>query len=104
MRVGFNGASLVRVMVVAWMSLTGRVIMGQVIPPAPLQDGVDPNLFYGAVNPVTSTFQTPVLVFIPGLGGRAQDWFEGNDMYGWCYTFGYRTAFISPNVDNTPAT
>jgi hypothetical protein len=89
-------------------------------PPAPTPDPVYANIFYGAVNPSFSNFNTPVLVFVPGLGGVACDWYStgstgnapcvvngvaapANSMYGYAYQWGYRTAFINPNTDNSPA-
>jgi len=89
-------------------------------PPAPTPDPVYLNVFYGAVNPAFASFKTPVLVFVPGLGGVACDWYSTgstgnapcvengvaapvNDMYAYAYQWGYRTAFVSPNADNTPA-
>ncbi len=76
---------------------------GQIPVPAPTPDPVRGNIFYGAPNPAVN-FQTPVLIFVPGLGGTAFNWFTNNDMYANAYVFGYRTAFVSPNADNTPAT
>lgn len=90
-------------------------------PPAPTPDPVFANIFYGAVNPAFANFKTPVLVFVPGLGGVACDWYSTgssgnapcqkngvtsppNDMYAYAYEAGYRTAFISPTSNNTPAT
>ena len=86
-------------------------------PPAPTPDPVYANVFYGAVNPAFANFKTPVLVFVPGLGGVACDWYStgttgnapcpagpANDMYAYAYQWGYRTAFVSPNANNTPAT
>ena len=72
-------------------------------PPAPTPDPVFVNVFYGAVNPTFANFKTPVLVFVPGLGGVASDWYTNNDMYARAYQAGYRTAFITPNTTNTPA-
>lgn len=89
-------------------------------PPAPIPDSVYTNVFYGAVNPTTANFDTPVLVFVPGLGGVACEWYStgatgnapcqpngvtapANDMYAYAYQSGYRTAFVSPNADNSPA-
>jgi hypothetical protein len=72
-------------------------------PPAPTPDPVYANVFYGAVNPGFANFNTPVLVFVPGLGGVASDWFTNNDMYAYAYQWGYRTAFITPNTTNTAA-
>jgi len=89
-------------------------------PPAPTPDPVYANVFYGAVNPAMSNFITPVVVFVPGLGGVACDWYStgatgnapcqpggttapANDMYAYAYQAGYRTAFISPTTDNSPA-
>jgi len=76
---------------------------GQFPVPAPTPDPASLNIFYGALNPAVN-FETPVLIFVPGLGGTAFNWFTDNDMYSNMYLFGYRTAFISPNVDNSPAT
>jgi Alpha/beta hydrolase of unknown function (DUF915) len=89
-------------------------------PPAPTPDAVYANVFYGAINPATANFDTPVLIFVPGLGGVACDWYStgstgvspcapsngvapANDMYAYAYQAGYRTAFVSPNTTNTPA-
>ncbi len=72
-------------------------------PPAPTPDPVYANVFYGAVNPGFANFNTPVLVFVPGLGGVASDWYTNNDMYAYAYQWGYRTAFITPNTTNTSA-
>ncbi len=70
-------------------------------PPAPTPDSAFANVFYGAVNPSFANFKTPVLVFVPGLGGVASDWFTNNDMYARAYQAGYRTAFVTPNTTNT---
>ena len=89
-------------------------------PPAPTPDPVYNNIFYGAVNPAFANFKTPVLIFVPGLGGVACDWYStgssgnapcqpngvtapANAMYAYAYQWGYRTAFINPNTTNTPA-
>jgi hypothetical protein len=72
-------------------------------PPAPTADPLYINVFYGAVNPTYANFKTPVLVFVPGLGGVASDWYTNNDMYARAYQAGYRTAFITPNTTNTSA-
>ena len=101
-----------------------RPVMAQTgppTPPAPTVDPLYPNVFYGAVNPSFGDYKTPVLVFVPGLGGVACDWYSTgstgnapcvengvaapiNNMYAYAYQWGYRTAFISPNTNNTPAT
>lgn len=110
------------------LTLSGFLLAGPALgqtppptPPAPTPDPVYANVFYGAVNPSFANFKTPVLVFVPGLGGVACDWYSTgstgnapcqpngvtapvNDMYAYAYQWGYRTAFISPNVDNSPAT
>ena len=69
--------------------------------PTPQPDPSDPNLFYGAVNPLLGD-SAPVLVFVHGVGGTALHWWLGNNMYEKAYAFGYRTAFIGLNADNTP--
>ena len=59
------------------------------------------NIWYGAI-PANST-NTPVLVFVHGISGIAQDWWSAtsysgtNDMYLYAYTAGYRTAFVTLN-------
>ena len=58
-------------------------------------------VYYGAVPPGGES--APVLLFVPGLGGVASDWWgptfvvdEGdNDMYRLAYRAGYRTAFVT---------
>src|SRR5688572_17957502 len=58
-------------------------------------------VYYGAVPPGGES--APVLIFVPGLGGVASDWWgptfvveEGdNDMYRLAYRAGYRTAFVT---------
>jgi hypothetical protein len=73
----------------------------QTIPlPAPDPGAPDQNVFYGATPPIG--VNGPVLVFVHGLKGRASDWWEGNDMYQLPYNWGYRSAYISLNADNTP--
>jgi hypothetical protein len=86
-------------------------------PPTPTPDPLYPYVFYGAVNPTTAGFVTPVLVFVPGLGGVACNWYStgttgtspcasgvANDMYAYAYQAGYRTAFITPNTTGAPGT
>ena len=72
-------------------------------PPAPAVT-VDPtqaNLFYGAIPP--NGPEGPVLVFVHGLGGTYKDWLDvaGNNMYDLAYQAGFRTVFLSLNLDNT---
>lgn len=70
-------------------------------PPPVTPDPLYPNILYGA-DPSDAPF-TPVLVFVPGLGGRATDWLApNNDMYKAAYVFGYRTAFVTPNNNDEP--
>jgi pimeloyl-ACP methyl ester carboxylesterase len=60
------------------------------------------NIYYGAVPPDAQS--RPVLLFVHGLGGLAEDWWMGfeqfglNDMYVIAYNRGYRTAFVTLNV------
>jgi len=95
--------------------------------PAVTVDGSLTNLFYGAIPPSTGPCASnaicpgpPVLVFVHGLSGTYADWLEsancppspilcgktagagtGNDMYDYAYENGFRTAFMSLNMDNT---
>jgi len=75
----------------------------QTAPPAPVPDPLYVNVFYGGTNPAFSSFNTPVLVFVNGLNGVAQDWFQKNDMYADAYQYGFRTAFVNPDPHNKPA-
>ena len=58
-------------------------------------------IYYGAAP--SGGGSLPVLVFVHGMGGIAQDWwgptqFSGtNDMYTAAYNAGYRTAFVNLN-------
>ncbi len=71
-------------------------------PLPPTGDCYRDNVFYGAVPPGGE--QSPVLVFVHGLGGLASDWWvnvpglQVNDMYERAYEAGYRTAFVNLNV------
>ncbi len=72
-------------------------------PADPQPDPAAPNVFYGSVPAGGDT--APVLVFIHGLNSTASTfWTGGNDMYAMAYAAGYRTAFISMSLDNTPNT
>jgi len=90
-------------------------LAAQSAPPAPplTTDPTQPNLFYGAIPP--SGPNAPAIVFVHGLGGNFQDWIEGkncppsvtgctgtnNDMYDLAYGAGFRTSFMSLNLDNS---
>ncbi len=71
-------------------------------PLPPTGDCYRDNVFYGAIPPGGE--QSPVLVFVHGLGGLASDWWvnvpdlQVNDMYDRAYEAGYRTAFVNLNV------
>lgn len=60
-------------------------------------------IYYGATPSESEAL--PVLVFVHGFGGLAQDWWEFtkfhgmNDMYVTAYEAGYRTAFVTLNWD-----
>ena len=87
--------------------------LDQVSPPDPQPlprtgDCILDNIFYGTVPPGGA--DAPVLVFVHGLSGLAQDWWTDqtyvgvNQMYAKAYNAGYRTAFVNLNVDdNTPS-
>ena len=75
--------------------------------PAPVpipQSCLEANVFYGAVPPGGEN--APVLVFVHGYGGQAIDWWffnfgSGfNDMYDLAYAAGYRTAFVTDNLNS----
>lgn len=68
--------------------------------PAPVPGSADQNIFYGGTPQYAEN--APVLVFVHGLKGRAQDWWVDNDMFDAVYRWGYRSAYVSLNVDNTP--
>ena len=58
------------------------------------------NVFFGEVPPGGGG--APVLVFVHGLNGIAQDWWTPpNDMYALAFNAGYRTAFVSLSPDLT---
>jgi hypothetical protein len=70
-------------------------------PPPPVAAGIDTapgTIYYGAVPPGVSG--KPVLVFVHGMHGKAEDWWTNtgyyghNDMYDYAYNYGYRTAFV----------
>ncbi len=76
-------------------------------------DPVFPNLFYGATPERGAN--SPIIVFVHGLGGSFIDWIEvnncptsvptckgsNNDMYDLAYQGGYNTVFLSMNADNS---
>ena len=72
--------------------------------PAPAPDPGGPaHVFYGAVPASPPAARKPwVLVFIHGLHGTAADWWVGNDMYARAHGAGFRTAFVSMSLDNSP--
>lgn len=72
------------------------------VAPAVTVDPTQPNLFYGAVPP--NGLNGPVIVFVHGLGGSYTDWLDQqkNDMYDFAYQNGFRTVFLSMNLDNSP--
>lgn len=75
--------------------------------PFQLPPGSNPNInnIYYGYTPANSG-DKPVLLFVHGLGGVAQDWWSEtaysgvNDMYEMAYDAGYRTAFVSLNPDD----
>jgi pimeloyl-ACP methyl ester carboxylesterase len=96
---------LILALAVAFMVITQSV---KASPPAPQPlpptgDCYRDNVFYGAIPPGGE--QSPVLVFVHGLGGLASDWWvnvpglQVNDMYDQAYEAGYRTAFVNLNVN-----
>lgn len=77
--------------------LMGRVSMSQLPPPS--NDTTPGSWFLGATPPNYDSGKPPI-VFVQGLNGRAQDWWDEtfyhglNDMYEKAYSYGYRTAFV----------
>ncbi|OEH91417.1 hypothetical protein BFG57_05700 [Bacillus solimangrovi] len=59
-----------------------------------------PGTWYVGLTPPNVDLDKPPIVFVQGLHGQAQDWFEetvyygDNDMYQIAYDNGYRTAFV----------
>jgi pimeloyl-ACP methyl ester carboxylesterase len=77
-------------------------------PRPPTGNCVLDNIFYGATPP--NGDELPVLVFVHGLAGLAEDWWSdqtyvgANQMYERAYEARFRTAFVNLNVDeDTPA-
>ncbi len=72
--------------------------------PAPPHPCAGANIYCGDVPPGGGE-DLPVLVFVHGFGGLAQDWWSEtehygvNDMYVTAYNAGYRTAFVTLNED-----
>jgi hypothetical protein len=102
LRSKLSSAAIIAVTSVALGAL--GVIPAQATPPAAPAVTVDPtqpNLFYGAIP--SNGPEGPVIVFVHGLGGTYKDWLDvtGNDMYDLAYQAGFRTAFMSLNLDNT---
>ncbi|GGE09616.1 hypothetical protein GCM10011571_08660 [Marinithermofilum abyssi] len=77
-------------------------------PPQPIRrsaadvsiQGYTPGTWYIGATPPLADRSKPPIVFVPGLNGKAQDWWEDteyygtNDMYAYAYNQGYRTAFV----------
>src|SRR6266568_1897320 len=98
-------SGLVSGVLAALMTLVLVLAFAQTKPPAAppaVADPTQPNLFYGAIPP--NGQKGPVIVFVHGLTGTAMDWWDvrGSDMYDFAYQNGFRTAFVSMNLDNTP--
>src|SRR5579875_217622 len=87
---------------IVWLGLGCSAFAQNTSVPVPTPaPGGPANIFYGGVNPGANA-QAPVLLFVHGLGANATYWFtNGNDMYEYVYNAGYRSAYISFNVDNS---
>jgi triacylglycerol esterase/lipase EstA (alpha/beta hydrolase family) len=63
-------------------------------------NGNEGDIYIGAI-PVNVDTTKPVIVFVQGMNGKAQDWWQStryygnNDMYNYAYNSGYRTAFVN---------
>lgn len=53
-----------------------------------------PGEWYAGETPSDVDADDPILLFIAGLNGKAQVWWEGNDMYDTAYEAGYQTSFL----------
>src|SRR5262245_20062340 len=72
----------------------------QTVPiPQPIPGSPDQNIFYGATPPLAES--APVIVFVHGLRGTAEDWWVRNDMYSTVWTAGFRSAYVSLSADNS---
>ena len=103
------------VVIAVWLAITLHIgdapriapAYAQALPPdpqplPPTGNCVQDNVFFGAIPPGGET--APVLVFVHGLSGLAEDWWKDNttagpnDMYAYAYNAGYRTAFVNLNL------
>lgn len=55
-------------------------------------------VYAGAAPSSETAGDKPVVVFVPGLGGVAQSFWEGNSMYENAYNSGFRTAFVGFSI------
>src|SRR5690625_6332669 len=54
----------------------------------------NPGEWYTGETPSDVDENAPILLFIAGMNGKAQDWWEDNDMYNTDYEAGYQTSFL----------
>lgn len=54
----------------------------------------NPGEWYTGETPSDVDENDPILLFIAGMNGKAQDWWEDNDMYNTAYEAGYQTSFL----------
>src|SRR5690625_3526628 len=54
----------------------------------------NPGEWYTGETPSDVDENDPILLFIAGMNGKAQDWREDNDMYNTAYEAGYQTSFL----------
>jgi len=104
---GFRGyrsgvLSFVVALVLVLMAFPADAQSKPPVAPPVTPDPTQPNLFYGAIPP--NGVNGPVIVFVHGLGGSYTDWLDqrSNDMYDYAYQNGFRTVFLSANLDNSP--
>lgn len=92
----------------AWATGATAATGGTPPPPQPagLSATAPGTIYYGAVPPGAAG--KPVLVFVHGMNGKAENWWTDtgyyghNDMYDYAYAYGYRTAFVDL-LDSTGA-
>jgi hypothetical protein len=112
-RLGLTALLIALLLATGWSAPAGARSAPPDAPPAPdspewvipstpqLVNGVygAGGIYIGATPPNSGS--KPVLVFVAGKSGKAQDWWENttfhghNDMYEYAYNYGYRTAFVN---------
>lgn len=97
--------SMVLTVVVVAMLLSSVNVMAATAPKLVNvnPDGAEGDYYVGAV-PSNYDPSKPVIVFVHGMGGNAQSWWDKkSDNYNYAYNSGYRTAFVNfRDADGNP--